>query len=340
MGAPELKAFDDARTEIETLAIRSFECEPSKLELATEVSSTATTLTIAGVRGRDVQPAKMSNHLVLRRVEKFMGISPSLIKEFYDDKDLLRAIFKHTLSHRDNDQVRFICRGNEVIDITDTQKPFVSPLTSFDMVADILGKNIFGISRCGVGYGTDGFEAEFVTQVNNAPKKDKGDLSYAGIYFHSDGEMLVEPFVYRLVCSNGAIRRSSVMRLYDSTESYMKSLGSAVSVEVVESQKMLERFIKSAEIPVTDPVRLITAEGRRSGLPDHAVRGFIESVPAMGRDVTMYDVVNMFTSAANEQNSRTARMKLQKAGGGLTNDSDHYNHCVECGQLLYVKHHN
>ena len=321
----EILSYDEAREKVAESAMRHKDVTLGDLRLA----ATEKGIIWKGTKDKDLkEPKLIQNWTTLGRFQKQTGISMGSIKEYIGDPDLVERMIAFSQNKRADERLRMVWSQDEVIEVTDTTKPYIDPLEFFDIVGEEV-KDVKGATR--VEIGGNGMEVDFITGRTAAPARKRGDVSHSGVSIHWNGGIAVEPFVFRLVCVNGLTRRVGVTREADTIDTFKSLLRSAFKMEVDNADNLLKAFAKSAETELKNPTTAVLAEARNHDLSDHTARILAERTAAMEGN-TVYDMVNLFTSYANEQPAQ--RAKLWRAGGGIIRDYEAHDSCGKCGHLL------
>lgn len=171
-----------------------------------------------------------------------------------------------------------------------------------------------------------------------------GDLTRAGVRLGQDTKHnlapYVQPFNYRLVCTNGMETRDDGFKI--------EMRGASVEEVLSEFESQADRAFRRAEADIAafydlrqqrveNPERTIIRMARERGLPDRTAMALAERIPALNEsgEVTMFDLVNLITNQANDPTIRTragARRSLEVVGGSLV--TEHAERCGHCQARL------
>lgn len=176
-----------------------------------------------------------------------------------------------------------------------------------------------------------------------------GDLTHAGLRFGMDLRSTdqfhspeVSLLMYRLICTNG-------MERIDETNFSPDARGSSVDEVLAEYEEMADRLFRRAESEIAtfyamrderveDATQAILRVASENGLPERVANSIALRVPSMERAnedfISMFDVVNLVTNAANDPAMRreTGRRSLERIGGRMVDD--HANRCRTCASRL------
>lgn len=170
-----------------------------------------------------------------------------------------------------------------------------------------------------------------------------GDITRGGVRLGQDrklnGAPWVQPFLYRLVCTNGMEVPDAGLKIsaVGATEMEIEALFEA---EVARAMERLDQDIQNfyalrSEQVGNDPTGALRRAATEMGLPARTVGNLEDLVPSLEGDISMFDLVNLMTNLANapEVDVRSStRRNLQLAGGRLVND--HAERCSSCHARL------
>jgi Domain of unknown function (DUF932) len=171
----------------------------------------------------------------------------------------------------------------------------------------------------------------------------KGDFVQAGVVISNSevgmGALLVQPLVYRLVCTNGMIagtatRRFHVGRQVDSTDAmevyrdetlraddraFWLKVRDVVRAAVEETRfrAIVERMRLSAETAsMVDPSRGVEELGRRFHLGEQEQASVLRHL-TLGGDLTQYGALNAVTRASQDVQNYDRATELEAIGGAI-----------------------
>lgn len=173
-----------------------------------------------------------------------------------------------------------------------------------------------------------------------------GDLTRGGIRFGQDRKHnlapWVQPFLYRLICTNGMEVPDAGLRV-EARGASAEEIEALFEGEIRRAVDRLESDIHAfydlrQQKLGSDPTGVLRRTGLDQGLPDRTVGRLEDALPSVLSEVeepTMFDVVNLMTNQANNPALGVrsgSRRTLQLAGGGLV--YDHAERCVTCHARL------
>lgn len=173
-----------------------------------------------------------------------------------------------------------------------------------------------------------------------------GDITRGGVRLGQDRKNnlapWVQPYLYRLVCTNGMEVPDTGLRV-DARNNDVPTLLRLLEGEVVRAFRRVESDIahfydlRTRELPA-DMSGHMRRIARENGLPARTalnLQGLLPSLTEDGVVPTEFDLVNLLTNQANDPaliNRDGPRRQLQTIGGTLVND--HAVRCNSCQQRL------
>jgi len=156
----------------------------------------------------------------------------------------------------------------------------------------------------------------------------KGDLVQGGVALRAtDQEILVHPYIFRQVCSNGAIRAHAIQTQQIRREDFPEFAGEDVACALREAVRMScgrDAFgegvdeMRSARLADADlALGLIPLLARMA--PEAAAELFrsIMGRHTLGRDRTRFGLMNAVTSVARDTRDPELRWRLEEFGAGI-----------------------
>lgn len=172
-----------------------------------------------------------------------------------------------------------------------------------------------------------------------------GDLTRGGIRVGMDSKHnlapWVQPYQYRLVCTNGMETMDAGLKV--------DARGSSVDEVLAEFEAAADRAFRRVEDEIAafyemrnqrveNPERTLIRMAQERGLPDRTVVTLAERVPSITDDdgsTTMFDLINLLTNQANDPRIRSragARRTLEQVGGSFV--TEHKDRCTHCQSAL------
>lgn len=174
-----------------------------------------------------------------------------------------------------------------------------------------------------------------------------GDLTKGGLTFGQDTQHnlvpWVQPYLYRLICTNGMVLPDSTLKIEgrgQSVEEVLADLEAQAERAFSLVEHEIEEFYALRNQPVIDPTQTVLRVAREHGISDRVAVAIAERLPSVVPDManaTMFDVVNAVTNQANQpgiiRRPRSRRL-LEIAGGSAV--VAHASRCPQCATALSV----
>jgi hypothetical protein len=172
-----------------------------------------------------------------------------------------------------------------------------------------------------------------------------GDITRGGIRVGLDLKHglapTVQPFSYRLICTNGMETADLGLKV--------DARGASVEEVLAEFEAIADRAFRRVEADISafydlrservdNPERTVARIGAERGLPARTIAELVERTPSIldeQGNATMFDVVNLITNAANDPRIRrriNSRRALEQAGGSTV--TGHAARCGHCQSAL------
>jgi len=283
---------------------------------------------------------------------QFLGINGGYLKKC--PPDLKLANVNHWLKTRENQEVQLHLVGPNLEGIHDEKFKYLPMRPTMERVVKVFDENdevrnyraekgylhldikseAHAIEVPGTGIET---LAEFRPQV--------GDITHGGIRFfmfpQNEQPPRLETYLERLWCTNGATSPEPefTIRLRGNTvDEVLAELETAAGRLLADMPARLEAYKSSAEIPIEGDLALfINQYGAERGISARAIQRVQNDLPMFGEyRPTAYDITQLFTSLANDENVRySTRLALQSAGGMLSMRAPEVTHrCSSCERPL------
>jgi hypothetical protein len=173
-----------------------------------------------------------------------------------------------------------------------------------------------------------------------------GDLTVGGIRMgqnrKANNAPYVQPYMYRLVCTNGMETRDDLLKVDargQTVDELLESLERQARVAFGRVESEIASFYELRNERISDPTQTLIRMAGESGLPDRTVLAVAERLPEFTQDsqnVTMFDIVNTITNAANDpaiRNRLAVRRTIEQAGGQQV--TAHISRCGHCHSRLH-----
>jgi hypothetical protein len=175
-----------------------------------------------------------------------------------------------------------------------------------------------------------------------------GDITRGGVRIGQDRKHnhapWLQPFIWRKVCTNGMEIPDQGIKV-TATGLEAREIEAMFEAEVARAVDRLENdihaFYDLRNTPLgNDPTGALRRAATEQNLPLRTIGRLEDLVPALaddtdGREITMFDVVNLMTNQANDPDMgvrSSSRRNLQRGGGNLVND--HSERCGTCHSRL------
>jgi hypothetical protein len=156
----------------------------------------------------------------------------------------------------------------------------------------------------------------------------KGDRVQGGVALRgSDEEILVHPYVFRQVCTNGAIRAHAIQTRRIVREEFPEFAGDAIATalrEAIRAGCSREAFaegvdeMRAARLDEVDVVlALAPMLSRMAPALAAEMLGSIMGRYTRGRDRSRFGLMNAVTSLARDTRDPEGRWRLEEFGGGI-----------------------
>jgi hypothetical protein len=165
------------------------------------------------------------------------------------------------------------------------------------------------------------------------------DLTVGGIRMGQNRKAntapFVQPYLYRLICTNGMETRDDLLKV-DARGQTVDELLVSLEMQARQAFGRVESEIASfydlRNERVSDPTQTLIRMAGEAGLSDRTVLAIAERLPEFTQDasnVTMFDLINSITNAANDpaiRNRVAVRRTMEQAGGQQV-----ISHIARCG---------
>ncbi len=162
-----------------------------------------------------------------------------------------------------------------------------------------------------------------------------GDITAGGVTVKIDRKRslspAVQPYLYRLVCTNGMVAVDPGLK--------MDARGQSVDEVLAEFEALAEQAFSRVEDQISafydlrntrvdNPERTLIAIAREQNIPDRSLAGMMRLAASeeMGDNPSMFDLLNLVTNFANSAQNPGGRFRLEAAAGAVIDD-----HAARCG---------
>jgi hypothetical protein len=237
-----------------------------------------------------------------------------------------------------------------------TESRRIDPTQVLDVAIDVLGPNaqvtnwvngpelyIDAVVPDGASFGVGGLR-DLV--LEDPDRRQVGDITKGGLRFGQDRKKnlapWVQPYLYRLWCTNGMESRDEGLKVDtrgQSVEEVLASLNASANRAFLQVEQQMEAFYELLEQRVTgDLTQTVIRTAQEQGLSAHAAHSLALQVPTITGDdgsTNMFEITNLITNHANlpgMRNSMTRQRSYQIAGGNLVRE--HHDRCPRCQQAV------
>jgi hypothetical protein len=192
------------------------------------------------------------------------------------------------------------------------------------MLADVLGDDEIQVQAA--DFGTDATHLRIVFPRTSQEVR-VNDVVQTGLHFSNSEVGLravrVEALVYRLVCSNGAVRaeattKTSIRHVGD-PKRLKDFIHNAVQDAKSAGEELVRAFKASLEHQLNDPEKFIERVAASGGLTQDQFKSILNGWAVEGSEPTLFGVVNGITRAAQWEPTFEDRYTLERFGTALLN---------------------
>lgn len=176
------------------------------------------------------------------------------------------------------------------------------------------------------------------------PLRPDNDVTHGGIRFRIVTDFRARPpevytYLNRRVCTNGLCIADPQHKLTlqgHTVDDVLREMESAANDLWGKLPDALEKYRSTADIEVPGEVaHFIHAVAEEHGIGFRVTSEAINRVGELPTPPSLYDVINLLTSIANEDVTYKTRESLQFLGGSIASKPEAYSHrCSSCQQLL------
>lgn len=272
------------------------------------------------------------------KIFSFMGLKPDTFGEC--SEPLRKSLVDELLNTNDvNVDILIDGKTRRTSHLLDPDYPFINPVELFDTVMDVLGEDDPKIQIDGSR--KHGCVLNFITKESAKVANQRGDIINSGIVaMNRIGRMRsqieIGPFAHVLQCTNGQI--GTIDRVEIVKERNKEKIIATVRELVRQSHEFSKEtfmpvFARTVNHSINNPAQLVhTVSHRREfNLGDRVRRDVMDNLPALGDTPTIYDMIYLMTSMANEYHLDD-RINLQRMSGYVIEKSE--CHCPTCKRAL------
>ncbi len=199
-------------------------------------------------------------------------------------------------------------------------------LPNYHNFVDRFMEQVKPIGFSNVVYRKDQISFGMVTEESHTPPKRVDDVINAGIYAQFNGDVRVQPYNMRLVCTNGMI----TMKRSQATVINEGNFNQVVTETMGQTREVIRAFISLAEQRLQNAGGMVGRLASHRILNTRQVRQITEQLAQLGEDATEFDLVNMITRFQHEQSNSLNWL----IAGGRSMNHLHHDHCAHCGAAV------
>lgn len=289
----------------------------------------------------------------------FCNVPTPYIKRIHkSDPDLAEHTLRHLLS-RMADTAAVHVRDGRVERITETGKRHIQPAEIVESIANVIdwdaeltrlvnephefAFDVVVPDDFDKGIGGDKKVHLLDPGTDSRPARKKvGDITKGGVRVGLDIKHnlapWVQPYFFRLWCTNGAESRDDGLRIDArgmDVDDVLQEFGFVATRAFNRVEEAIKHYYDLRSIKVDNPERELRRIAVEGGLPSRSLVHLINLAPstALPDEPTMFDVVNLVTNLANSPAVRRdgGRVTLEQVGGGVISD-----HAARCGHCKHV----
>ena len=258
------------------------------------------------------------------------------------DSEMQQNILGHLIRKNPAANGNFIYNEGGLQIVRDPNQKYFEPRAVVDRVANVMDPSSPVVEW---GKTVDDFRADVIVPegfdrgIGGDPAV--GDITRGGVRIGLDMKHglapSVQPYMYRLICTNGMETADAGLRV--------DARGASVEEVLAEFEALADRAFRRVEADmqafydlrnerVDNPERTIARVGTERGLPARTIAELVERAPSIldeDGNATMFGVVNLITNAANDPRIRrriSSRRALEVVGGGII--TSHADRCGTC----------
>lgn len=265
------------------------------------------------------------------QVANLSGLKKQSFQDYVDNADIVTKMLRHSLGKRTGD-VFVSYNRDAVYHVQSDVAVHINPSEVFDLAVEALSQAKKEARVDTIRFDKGVLTTRFVTDVHQNPTRRVGDVSHGGVVVGVNGQISVAPYLYRLVCTNGAVRCTSYPDMSKDAATVKGYVQSTVQQLMEVAQRDLDLFMSMDNEFIDNPAHLFNRVTRESGVSDRHSRLIGDAIPSMervGDNHTRYDMVNLVSALANS----TGDLHFQYYAGAFL-DAFIQHRCGSCGSRL------
>lgn len=276
---------------------------------------------------------------------EYFGMPRTFVRN--SDRELQDLNLNYFLE-RENEQTAFVFTGDKLTQVHSTDQDVVYPEHLLQALTEVLDPKDqivnmqFDPKLMMVDVVLNSTRIE-VPSLETELRPDN-DVTHGGVRINfqpqESNSFQMSTYLHRLVCTNGLAIQSPVHKVsfrglqieevYDSLKSNMESL-------IGELETHLEQYRDTTEIVLEgNPALLVREVALERGISNRIALDVMDQTAALPEgEATLYDLLNLFTSTANQVKSFAAKMALQGVAGEMVNNPGAFEkRCSSCERPL------
>lgn len=267
-----------------------------------------------------------------KSVLKAIGVGRRLLDGAKDDLELLQnAINRGKAKAKEDGMVVLTVTGaNHVMDIHPGEGLNLSLAETWNVLKQEPGMR--GVAEIpDLGRGRYDLRLLTVDQVNT--RRDVGDITMVGVRVNVSNVITLNPFIYRLACSNGMQRETAGGILEVNLADPIASLRECYALAHEGSKQLAKDFVDTEGLTMPNPLGFANRMLRLAGAPDRSISQILNRVEREAPNGTAYEILNVVTAVAREKGdtSMRSRNNLESVAGRILTMTSHGAVCNMCG---------
>lgn len=263
-----------------------------------------------------------------------LGLSRKFLESCSDNSDLAVAALEQARRSDQDTRLLMVRQDNRLIGLSRASKDdsLVSPMDVWGAIREqegILGVTEISPMRNGA------VDLRVIVRQRVEPARRPGDVTQVGARIHIGKRVTMNPYLFRLVCSNGAqtMDEGAVLSLdvADPVESARNRFR-----EVLElAGSFGDRFIRTDDVVVPNPHEYVMRSLRIAGAND-SLRGRVNDLlKEQAPNNTLYEILNIVTSIARESGDRPqTRNRIESIAGRVIEMQAGSSRCGTCNSTI------
>lgn len=327
----KLLSVPEATAELQRLAFSRQHISLSALRFSAEYSAErdGLALRIETPEGASLDVDEVPEKTILRTV----GLSRKFLESCRDNVDLARSALDQGRRAEDC-RVLMIRQGTRLVGMTRAQKDdlTLSPMDVWDAIRDQEGI----MAAAGITPMRNGeLDIRLVVQENRQPVRRPGDVTQLGVRINIGSKVSLNPYLFRLVCSNGMQAQENGDIQVVSLADPLESLRSLFGETLIRARAFGDRFIQADDVTVPNPheyvMRSLRIAGANDSLRSRVADGLSEHAP----NGTLYEILNIMTAIARESADRPkTRNRIESIAGRVVEMQAGAARCRTCNSSV------